>query len=85
MNPMLRLCEDVFTNDSAMELPALPRMIFVVHGSVAIGERTLRNEEAFGGEGAIMLWLLVRGAQPPPPRVATSSPAAASAASADGS
>ena len=38
-----------------MELPALPRMIFVVHGSVSIGERTLRDEEALGGESAIML------------------------------
>src|SRR5262249_9412845 len=55
MKPMLRLCEDVLTNDGATELSALPRMIFVVHGSVAIGERTLRDEEAFGGEGAIML------------------------------
>jgi hypothetical protein len=55
MNPMLRLCEDVLSNHGAMELPALPRMIFVVHGSVAIGDRTLRDDEAFGGEGAIML------------------------------
>jgi hypothetical protein len=55
MNPMLRLCEDVFADGGAMELPALPRMIFVVHGSVAIGERTLRDEDAFGGESAIML------------------------------
>jgi hypothetical protein len=55
MNPMLRLCEDVFAHGGAMELPALPRMIFVVHGSIAIGQRTLRDEEAFGGEGAIML------------------------------
>jgi hypothetical protein len=55
MNPMLRLCEDVFADGGAMELPALPRMIFVVHGAVAIGERILRDEEAFGGEGAIML------------------------------
>jgi len=38
---------------------------------------------ALFGEGAIMLWLLVRGAQPPPPRAADSSPAAASAACAD--
>ena len=81
MNPMLRLCEDVLSNHGAMELPALPRMIFVVHGSVAIGDRTLRDEEAFGGEGAIMLkaggagatvwrWeLIIREAdfgQPPP-------------------
>jgi hypothetical protein len=55
MNPMLRLCEDVFADHGAMELPALPRMIFVVHGLIAIGERSLRDEEAFGGEGAIML------------------------------
>jgi hypothetical protein len=55
MNPMLRLCEDVLSNQGAMELPALPRMIFVVHGAVAIGDCTLRDDEAFGGEGAIML------------------------------
>jgi len=55
MNPMLRLCEDVLSNHGATELPALPRMIFVVHGSVTIADRTLRDEEAFGGEGAIML------------------------------
>jgi hypothetical protein len=55
MNPMLRLCEDVLSNHGVMELPALPRMIFVVHGSIAIAHRTLRDDEAFGGEGAIML------------------------------
>jgi len=38
-----------------MELPALPRMIFVVHGSIAVADRTLGDDEAFGGEGAIML------------------------------
>ena len=55
MNPMLRLCEDVLADGGAMELPALPRMIFVVHGTIAIGDRTLRDDEAFGGEGAIVL------------------------------
>jgi len=55
MNPMLRLCEDVLSDHGAMELPALPRMIFVVHGSIAIADRTLRDQEAFGGEGAIVL------------------------------
>jgi hypothetical protein len=55
MNPVLRLCEDVFADDGAMELAALPRMLFVVHGAIAIGDRVLRDEEAFGGEGAIML------------------------------
>jgi len=55
MNQMLRLCEDVFADHGAMELPALPRMLFVVHGSITIGARSLRDEEAFGGEGAILL------------------------------
>jgi hypothetical protein len=55
MNSMLRLCEDVLSDHGAMELPALPRMIFVVHGAVAIADGILRDEEAFGGEGAIML------------------------------
>jgi hypothetical protein len=55
MNPMLRLCEDVLADGGAMELPALPRMIFVVHGSIAIGECALRDEGAFGGEDAITL------------------------------
>jgi hypothetical protein len=55
MNPMLRLCEDVFADGGAIELPALPRMIFVVHGSVSIGDRTSRDDEAFGCESAIML------------------------------
>jgi hypothetical protein len=55
MRPVLRLCEDVLSNDAAVELPALPRMIFVVHGSVAVGDRILRDEETFGGEGAVLL------------------------------
>ena len=55
MRPVLRLCEDVLPNDGAVELPALPRMIFVVHGSVAVGGRILRDEETFGGEGAALL------------------------------
>jgi hypothetical protein len=55
MRPVLRLCEDVFADGGAMELPALPRMIFVVHGAVAIGDRTCRDEAAFGGDGAVML------------------------------
>jgi hypothetical protein len=55
MRPVLRLCEDVLPNDAAVELPALPRMIFVVHGSVAVGDRILRDEETFGGEGAVLL------------------------------
>ena len=55
MTPVLRLCEDVLSNHGAMELPALPRMIFVVHGALTVGDRVLRDEEALGGEAAIML------------------------------
>ncbi len=55
MSPVLRLCEDVLSNGGAMELPALPRMIFVMHGSIMVGDRILRDEETFGGEGAVLL------------------------------
>ena len=42
MPPVLRLYEDVLSNDAAeVSLPALPRMIFVVHGSVTIADRTV--------------------------------------------
>ena len=47
MPPMLRLYEDILANDSAeLPLPALPRMIFVVHGSIAIADRALHDDEA---------------------------------------
>jgi hypothetical protein len=73
MPAMLRLYEDVLSSDAAaIDLPALPRMIFAVHGSVAIADRSLRDGEAFGGEGAVTLkagregaalwrWEFVRG------------------------
>jgi hypothetical protein len=55
MPPVLRLCEDVLANEAEASLPALPRMIFVVHGLLAIADRTLHDNEAFGGEGAVRL------------------------------
>jgi hypothetical protein len=55
MRPVLRLCEDVLSNGGAMALSALPRMIFVVHGSVAVDDRILRDEETFGDDGAVQL------------------------------
>jgi len=56
MQPMLRLYEDVLSNDGApISLPALPRMIFGVHGSVTIADRDLRDDEAWSGEGAVTL------------------------------
>jgi hypothetical protein len=50
MQPTLRLYEDVLENGAATSLPAQARLIFVAHGSVTIANRTLRDDEAFGGE-----------------------------------
>jgi hypothetical protein len=55
MQPTLRLHEDVLANDAEVALPALPRMIFVVHGSIAIAGRLLRDDEGLAGEGAVRL------------------------------
>ena len=56
MTPTLRLYEDVLANDgAAVPLPALPRMIFVPHGSLSIGDRALRDDEAWSGEGEVIL------------------------------
>jgi len=56
MPSMLRLYEDVLSSDAGpVSLPAQPRMIFVVHGAVALAERTLRDGEAFGGEDSVTL------------------------------
>ena len=52
---MLRLHEDVLFSDAAVSLPALPRMVFAVHGSVTVGNRVLQAEEAWSGEGAVTL------------------------------
>jgi hypothetical protein len=56
MQPLLRLYEDVFSNDGAdVFYAAVPRMIFVVHGSVTIADRTLNDNEAWSGEGPAAL------------------------------
>jgi hypothetical protein len=56
MPPALRLYEDILANDGAeLSLPALPHMIYVVHGSIAIGDRVTRRDEGFGGESAVRL------------------------------
>ncbi len=34
MNPLLRLYEDILSNEAEVSLPARPRLIFVVHGSL---------------------------------------------------
>jgi hypothetical protein len=48
---MLRLYEDVLSNDAApVRLPPRARMIYVVHGTVTIADRTLTADEAWHGE-----------------------------------
>jgi len=53
--PILRLCEDILSDGAALSLPPLTRMIFVVHGDVATGQRGLHNGDALHGEESITL------------------------------
>ena len=55
MHPKLSLYEDTLSNGSTMTLPALARMIFVVHGSATIADRTIGDGETWNGEGAVTL------------------------------
>ena len=56
MHPVLRLYEDSISGGApAMSLPALARMIFVVHGAVSIGDKALSDGEAWHGEEACSL------------------------------
>jgi len=53
MFPILRLHEDsIIGGTREVRLPALPRMVFVVHGSAVIGGQTLSDGEAWHGEAA---------------------------------
>jgi hypothetical protein len=52
---VLRLYEDVLANDSEATLPALPRMIFAVHGALTVSDRALKDGEAWSGEAAVTL------------------------------
>jgi hypothetical protein len=76
MHPVLRLYEDVLSSAENVEfrLPALPRFIFVVHGSARIDDETLNEGEAWQGEAGITVkpgaagvtcwrWELARGDQ----------------------
>ena len=56
MSSVLRLYEDVLSNGAEVSLPPRPRMIFVVHGAIAMADHgTLRDDEAVGSESAITL------------------------------
>lgn len=56
MHPVLRLFEDTIAGGSPdVSLPALPRMIFVVHGGVTIGGKRLHDGEAWHGDEAVAI------------------------------
>jgi len=76
MHPTLRLYEDVLSSaeNVVFKLPSLPRFIFVVHGTAAIGGKTLTEGEAWQNEIAVTVkpgpagvtcwrWELARGDQ----------------------
>jgi hypothetical protein len=53
MPAVLRLYEDIIRNDATCSwLPPLPRMIFVVHGTLEVDGRTVGAGEAWSGETA---------------------------------
>ena len=82
MPPILRLYEDTFSSGmAAVTLPALPRMIFVVHGAATVDGKRLGDGEAWHGEGAaavepgkdgVTLWRY----RARPPAAAAASPSA---------
>ncbi len=61
MAPILRFYDDLLASGSAMSLPALPRMIYVAHGSLTVADRprrddrALRDDQAWAGEGAVTI------------------------------
>jgi hypothetical protein len=57
MTAIMRLYEDVLPNDGTLRvaLPALPRMIFIVHGAATIGGRAFGDGAAWYGEDAVTL------------------------------
>ncbi|MEA3027997.1 MAG: hypothetical protein QOF91_3282 [Alphaproteobacteria bacterium] len=56
MHPVLRLYEDSISGGAPpVQLPALARMIFVVHGGATIDGKLLNDGEAWHGEGAASL------------------------------
>lgn len=53
MHPELRLIEDFMTDKGVLNLPAQPRMLFVVRGALTIGRRTLHPGEVVFGEETV--------------------------------
>lgn len=52
MNPILRLVEDVFSGGAEITLRPEPRMIFVLHGTIAVAGKSFIDGEAWSGEDA---------------------------------
>ena len=50
MHPELRLIEDFMTDRGVLNLPALPRMLYVVRGAIKVGRREVRGGEVFYSE-----------------------------------
>jgi hypothetical protein len=84
MPAVLTLYEDVLSDGAALALPAAARLIFVVHGSIAIGGRSMADGESWQGEDLLTLaagaagascWRfeLAAAAVPPPPAAGVSS------------
>jgi hypothetical protein len=55
MQPELRLYEDVLSNGAVASLPAVPRMVFVTHGAVTVGDRQIKDGETFNDQNAVVL------------------------------
>jgi hypothetical protein len=56
MVPVLRLYEDILSNDvSDVRLPVLARMLFVVHGSLVVDGRSLADGEAWHSKAEVRL------------------------------
>jgi hypothetical protein len=55
MQPVLRLYEDTLSNGSEARLPPLPRVVFVVHGALTLGDRGIGSEETWHGDGGVIL------------------------------
>ena len=56
MPAILRLFEDTFSAEAVIDtLPAMPRMVFVVHGGAILAGRRFGDGEAWFGEGVLAL------------------------------
>src|SRR5262245_30960468 len=55
MHPVLRLYEDVLSDNARVTLSSCARMIFVVHGDLTIDGRAVQDGETWHGEGDVSL------------------------------